>query len=385
MARAVERAIGAARRVAVMTSGGLDSSGLMVLATEWAQRTGGTVFAASIESEAPGDDRPHLRALESKLRCEVMRMEVEDAAPRVTSLLEGVDGAPFYCASTPAEVELMARARANGAECILTGVGGDELFDGDPRALASLARRGHVREALAMTRRLRGFPGPPPRSRIMRWVVRPLLAPFAPNWFRLRLARRRGLGAPPWAGPSLERMLGRRREARLLELERELEDGTALGDGVPPDLTRPEAVHHAWFRHQQEVASGIERRDPFLDRGLIAFTRTLPPDWLLFGGIRRGLFREAFRGSLPETLRLREDKAFCEPSIAKMIRAAGGLERFRPLSRETELAKLGIVAADRFAQAFDSFASSKIDEAPWRIWSFLATEAFLRRRVGRSW
>src|SRR5687767_12923942 len=130
LGQVVEKTIGDARRVAVMTSGGLDSSGVLVLAHEWARRTGGSVFAVSLESEAPGDDRPHLRALEAKLGCEVVRLEAEDAAARVMSLIHGVDGAPFNCPSAPAEVELMARARAHGADVVLTGAGGDDLFDG---------------------------------------------------------------------------------------------------------------------------------------------------------------------------------------------------------------------------------------------------------------
>jgi asparagine synthetase B (glutamine-hydrolysing) len=376
----VEKTLHGARRVAVLTGGGVDSSGLLVLALEWAKRTGGTAFAVGLDYDAPYSDQPHLRALEMTLDCEVVRVLPEEAAARVRSLMAGVDGAPLCSPWSIVEVELMARARAHGADCVLTGTGGDELFDGDPRALASLARRGRILSAMRISRRLRDFLWEEPRFPIASWVVRPLVVSLAPKWLRLARARR-APHVPPWAGPLLRDAIRDARARSASKLSDDLDRGRV-------ELGAEIAEHHrvalAWGRHQHEIAACIERRDPFLDRSLFALLHSLPPDWLLHGGIRRGLFREAFRAEMPDSVRMREGKAFVEPAYARAIKAAGGVAQFAQLARDTQLGAMGIVEPRRFEEAFNAFALDTEMEklVPWTVWNFLCLEAFVRARLG---
>ena len=373
--RALERSIGSARRIAVLAGGGLDSAGLLALATTWARRTGGTAFGVALDFAGDGDDRPHLAALQDQLGCEVVRVRPEDAAGRV-SLLGGVDAAPCTGPTAPMEIEMMSRARANGAEIVLMGVGGDELFDGNPRSLAALARSGRVGRAIHQARSLQGFDRP--RSPVATWVARPLVARCVPRALRMARARRTRALTPAWAGPRLAAYCASAHE-RGLEAA-----ATLMARGADPTTKSADVAYRhylAWGRHIEETASGIPRIDPYLDRTLIDEVDSLPADWLLHGGMRRGLFREAMRGLLPESLRMRQDKASFEPALVRFVTAAGGLESLRELARASRISKLELVDRRAFFAAFAAFTSAPGDGDAWTtVWPTLCVEAFLRER-----
>ena len=375
--QAVDVALSGVRRAAVLTGGGLDSAVLLGLAHAWAKRTGGTVFAVSLDFEGPGDDRPHLVALQRHLDCEVLRVKPEDAAPRIALLATGADGAPAHSSTMPMEVEMLVRAREHGAERVLTGAGGDELFGGAPHALADVARRGHPLRAVRLARSLRGFPRP--RSPAWSWVVRPLVGRWLPTPLRAWRGRRFAvLPALPWAGPVLRPYV---REKRRLagELNRRVPRTPSQRFAVLYDDAYQAVI--ASTRQMQEHASGVDCWYPYFDPDLMAAVASLEPEYLLFGGRWRGLLRAAAHDLLPESLRERMDKAHFEPAMRRWLDAAGGLESLRPLASARELASLGLVEPGPFAAAFDRFVASPEDGESWVcLWSALAVEAFLRGR-----
>jgi len=87
------------------------------------------------------------------------------------------------------------------------------------------------------------------------------------------------------------------------------------------------------------------------------------------------------RGRLPESLRLREDKASFEPALVRFVNAAGGFQSLRELATATHLADLGLVDRRAFGDAFGDFVAAPSDGAAWTtIWPALCVEAFLRAR-----
>jgi asparagine synthase (glutamine-hydrolysing) len=357
--RAIDRALYGVTRVGVLAGGGLDSAAVLALACRWAERTGGSAFAVALDYEAEGDDRPHLRALERHLGCEVVRVSPEQAAPRI-ALIDGVDAAPFPWPTGAFEVEMLAVARAHGAERCLSGAGGDELFNGNPSALSTYVRQGQLAEALGAARRLEGFDRP--RSRVLSWLVRPLLAPIQPASLHRWRARYRPASAPRWVGPAAHAFLRAR-------------------DAI--DRVAAHRDYVAWLRHQEIVASGCDLREPFFDADVVRAIGELPPAWLLHGNARRGLFREAMRGLLPESLRTRADKARFEPAVARFFEAAGGAARLRDLASLSRLVELGIVTPTHSASTFEAFAGAPCEAESWlALWPALAVEAFLRASQG---
>lgn len=378
---AVARCLEGSRCVAVMTGGGVDSSGLLGLAVDWAKRTGRTAFAVSLDFDGgAGDDRPYLRALEAFLGCDVLRVRPEDAAPHFASVRQGIDAAPFVWPGAAMELELFSRAKQAGADRILTGAGGDLLFDGSPFALARHLRKGRFGEAVIAARAMTGFYAMP-RSRVFSFAVRPLLARLVP--VRIRRARMlRRVLVPDWAGERLRRI--------MVEYHRaDVDDALRSRDTAERRLAAVEAApalaRDAWYQHQHETATGLVRFDPYLDASLVRFVARLSPELLVRGAVRRGLFRDAIRGLVPESLRMRLTKAGFEDGFTRSVAAAGGFEQFRDLARASALADAGFVEPREFMAAFHELASQPIDSWGWGdVWPALAVESFMRSRGGQA-
>lgn len=366
----VAHALHGVDRAAVLTGGGLDSSALLALAHRWGREHGVSVFGVALDFGGPGDDRPYLAALERHLDCEVLRVRPEEAAARIDLFLRGVDAAPFTWPSGGMEVEAFTRARAHGATVVLTGVGADELLDGDPRSLARAALRA-PRVAVESARRMRGFDRP--RRPAAQWLARPLVTALLPDRVRRWRARRATPPTPSWAGRAFVESM------RAGELARE----RAASEAAAPMWDPPHHEHLAWLRHQQESAGGIACRQPFLEAGLRELVARFDPAWLLHGAIRRGLFRAAVKDLLPVAIVEREDKAGFECGLLRFLAASGGVDALRPLASGRELAALGLVDSRRLLDAFAAFEHALGDGEHWgNVWPVLAVEAFLRARRG---
>jgi hypothetical protein len=187
---------------------------------------------------------------------------------------------------------------------------------------------------------------------------------------------------PAWAGPALRAYLVAAGDQAVARAR-----AVVAGHLSPFDAARsaPHREHLGWLRHQEEIASGLGRTDPFLDDALVSEIMALPPERLLLGGMRRGLFREAVRDLLPPSLVARSDKAAFEPAFLRFVTAIGGVEVLRPLATPVELSSLGIVEPAPFREAFEEFARAPLDASWGEVWPVLAVEAFLRHRGGRAW
>lgn len=376
--RTVADSLEGVSRVAVLTGGGVDSSALLALVLRHMRERGGTAFGVALDFAGPGDDRPYRASLAAHLGCEILTVAPEDAAGRFDAVERGVDAAPLTWPGATMEIEALARAREHGAEVVLTGVGADELFDGDPRALADVARAGHPIAAVRSARRLRGFDRP--RAPALHWVVRPLLAAALPRRWRLARARRAPTWAPAWAGPVLHVAADAQQERSLARALRHpggprRRYGTLVG--------APHRLHLAWLRHQEQVAAAIPRRDPFLTPSLARVVTAFPPALLLRGDVRRGLFREACRELLPRSIVERQDKASFEPAFARCFLASDGPRRMARYASLEALAELGLAQPSRFREPFARFASDPT--SGWEdVWPTLAVESFLRNRGAGS-
>lgn len=376
---AVERLLEGCRCVAVLTGGGLDSSLLLALACDWAKRTGHRAFGVALDFEGEGDDRPFLAELEGYLGCEIVRCLPEGGANRFDLFLQGVDAAPFTWCGGPMEVEAFARACDGGADVVLTGNGGDELFDGHPGSLADRVSSSGWLAAIHDAIDVEGFSRP--RFPAFEWILRPHLSRVVPTSLRrLRGARRRC--PPTWSGPVLQEFhqvwfAGRIEDAFI--------DRSDIYGRRRLFLGSPHREHLLWLRHQEEVASGAVIRGPYLDPILIQEVLRFPPDWLLRGNVRRGLFREASKGLIPENLRRRMSKAAFEPAFLRLFRAADGFRKLREYADARELSSLGIVSKDVFRTEADAFLSNpEVGGYGWTtVLPVLATEAFLRTHRAR--
>jgi asparagine synthase (glutamine-hydrolysing) len=374
---AVARSLEGKKRVAVMVSGGLDSS--CILGNAVANARGASqveVDAVTLSFASTGDDRPHLDKLCDELGIVPLRMCPEEARPRLISALTS-DGAPQTWPTSAWEIELMKRARERGAESVLTGVCGDQLFSGDPRVLARSALHGHWIDSVRQAIRFRTHWPSSSVERVGRYVVAPFFLSVAPGFRALR-RRRRAAQRWPWAGPRLRSFLTERyQRSAMVSSWREATCASRINSYLHGDF-----LEVADARSQAEVAAGIARWDPFLDDELFDRLGGFPLDCLVHGGGTRGLFRLALRGLVPESLRLRTDKSGFDEALTAMIGPAERSKLFE-LADMRELESLGFVDAQGFRSYFERIlAEGATTHRHWlTVWPALAVESFIRDRL----
>jgi asparagine synthase (glutamine-hydrolysing) len=373
---AVARAIGDARKVAIALSGGLDSSGVLAAAVVLA-RGGGPkeLHALTLDFADPGDDRPYVRALCDELGIVPVRVAPSSLGRWVRGAL-AIDGAPCIVPTASWVLDAMSRVREARADVLLTGDGGDFVFEGDLSAIAARAQGGEWLAAARSAMRLELPFVPRGPARVMDLVIRPMLRRRVPFALRARW-RARALGRRfPWVT----------RAARAWAA-RALRD--AMRTEVDPYGTRADAswleaggsarlLDYGDVRTQLEHAAGASWQSPYFDPELVDFVRRIPSDKLLHGGRSRGLYREAFRGLLPEGVRLRGTKSGVGEAVREIVRGSGGLEAFGDLLELRRLRALDLVDPSAVRASLDR--AMRGGAANWTaLWAPLAIEAFLER------
>lgn len=368
---AVKRAIGE-RRVALMLSGGLDSSCVLaaILETRGARATD---VQLTLDFDARHSDRPFIRALEAHYGISVIRVS-PSAAPTDDAFI--LDSIPSRHPTDPLDFAAARMARERGAELLVSGVGGDQLFGGyfAPATVMALRER-NLRGAWRALRAT--LPHPVSwRTRIRKtslWFVRPYVPPFL-----LDLRARRSVAAlPDWVGPRL-------RDERVLSLREYAARPAARTSQESFDelcMSPHESEYDAELRAQNDFAFGIPRVDPLYDEELVRFLRGVRQHTLFADASYRGLLRRAMRGLLPEVVRTRTTKSQFEPGLAESI----PLARYQSLLSFECLEKAGIVRPASFrrylAPLLTHPASDESGPLWLACWSALTTEAFLRARA----
>lgn len=375
--KAIQRAIDPMRRVGVLVSGGLDSSAVLARAVALSRGANrAEVEAITWSFAGPGDDRPYLKELCEDLRIVPVCIESTDVSPHVGKALVA-DSAPTQWATSAAIFLAQDIARQRGAEALLTGMGGDHIFNGDARVFAQEARFGHFWKAVGRSSRFSGDSYLKSAVRTARLLASPLAARCPA---RLRLMRRHFAARRwPWAGPRvrdavMELVVGSPEDRVWEETTNQLRFQR---------LIKREFLHAAETRGQTEVATGLMRIDPLLDDEVVSTVAGFPQRALLFGNRYRGLFRHAMCERLPERLRLRPGKGRFEPAIAEVV-CRSNLAELRSLATMQMSAQLGLVDPRRYYRQFDETLTKADGRALGALWPALTVEAFVRSQWGND-
>jgi asparagine synthase (glutamine-hydrolysing) len=374
--RAIQRAVEPRRRIAVLVSGGLDSSAVLARAVAIARGANrAEVDAVTWSFAGHGDDRPYLKELCEGLGIVPLRISTADALPRVVPELV-TDAAPYTSPTNAPFLLACEKARQRGAEAILTGIGGDEILGGDPRALAHHALNGNWGEAVRRWSQFYGESRAVSLVRMVKVMFSPALGSAFP--FSLRVARRQFAAYYwPWAGPRFRQV--------IREFIRRPHDASWNSPTGEPRLRWMASSHFlamAEGRGQCEARTGLMMIDPLLDDQLVSAVAGFPQDSLWFGNRERGLFRHAMRQRLPESLRLRPDKAAFDAEICQIVRSSD-LKALRALASMKMCGDLGLVEPRKYARQFE--IELERPQLGWSaIWPALTIEAFLRSEWGSA-
>lgn len=370
----VARATNGHDRIAVMVGGGVDSSG--VLAAAVAESRGASrrdVQAIALDFEGPGSDRPHLEALCRELGVIPIRKSPAEAAPFIAKTFV-LDGIPYPNLAGPWFAMMAEEARARGATILLNGENGDAALTGDPRFFSKHLAHGHPFSACARAYR---FTKPFPQGKVSNvrdYVFRPLVKRWVPTRLLEHRRRHARFATVGW--------LGEKARAGLDERQGSTFEMNESSEARYKHLVCPLAgTDYATMRMQLESSAGIPLAEIFCDDQLVRFVAGIDPLDLLYGDQERGLYRLALRGEIPESVRLRTDKAGYLPAIVETIEAAGGVKRFADLATMRIAAQRGLVRAEEFGKEFAKLiARPDLSIHKWgELWPAFSVEAFLRR------
>jgi asparagine synthase (glutamine-hydrolysing) len=347
-----------------ITSGGLDSSLVSVLAADAA--------AAPIDTFCVGfadprhDERPFAREVAAQIGSRHHEIEVTPAdIDRELDRLTWAHDEPLtHPNSIPMHLIFREAKEAQKVTVLLSGEGADEVFGGyDWYAVA------YRRERLQRVPMIRtvGRLVPGRRGAIVRKVLHPdyLLAAGATS--EPSAIRRIGVrGADPLAG---------RRSLWPASASSGV-DGMFVFDQrtyLPPLLQRQDRM---------SMAAGLEARVPFLDHLLAEWANALPARAKLVGGRRKHLLKAMAALWLPQGIIHRPKVGFAMP-IGEWLRA-GGLLAPRVAALRADGAFVGRFLRRQVLDQFISEHDARFADHTDLLWSLIALESWAATFLGGS-
>lgn len=281
-------------------SGGLDSSTIVCLMSQWRSSPGTVQTFSSCFDDARYDERPYIHSVVARTRA-----QGHEIFPDGAGLLRQLPAVlwhqeePVAGMSVLAQWEVMRAVRAAGVKVVLDGQGADEVLCGYPgfvgSRLADLLRTGCWPSAIDEWRAWRRVHGGLQPTAVA-GLVRGLLPYRAANWLRSRL-----MGHADWM------------EGRFF-------NAYCHDDGLDPSRERSVLAAHVartivqdlpallHYEDRNSMAFSVEARLPYLDHRLVEWLMRVPPELKLSQGMTKVVLRQAMAGVLPEDVRLRTDK-----------------------------------------------------------------------------
>lgn len=362
-----------------MLSGGLDSSALAGLAARHAEAplpTLSFVYGA----EKTYDETPYIEAANAAFGTQGHAIPVGDP-PKLGAMGPLIEEQMdlFLAPGLQKSRRIYAEARALGCDVLIDGHGGDEVISHGYGRLVELAGAWRFRALWREARgaaRVHGVPfaalyaghvaqyaGLARRNPLRRALLK-----FART--RTRRAAMSGWSEGPDSliAPDIAVQIdpaARYRPAPAFATPAEI----ARAEGIAHlrALTDPVMVQSFEVLHRSATAAGLLPRYPFFDARVVSLCLALPSDTKLKDGQSRWILRDAMRGLLPETIRLRADKAEFGEEVRRSVREfyeGQDASIFAPLGDYVDA-----VAAERLRVAVISGAQNDVAavRALWRL------------------
>lgn len=311
----LEQAVGSCLRsnhpVGAHVSGGLDSSGVAVLAARALRATGRALAAffswspPPLPGTAPSqDERARIAALaaQEEVPCYYVELTATDVTELLARDIRTEPTVPLFC-----EPVVQRMAQAQGIRVLLSGWGGDDVvtYTGDGH-WAALFRRGRWRQLWQAIHGHRQATGASARSLLTTQLLLPLLPGPLYRWHARRVIQHQ----LPTLAPPLHRHLVHNSAPLRIHPSVWANQRARLQHG---HLTQRLEAWAAPYAGQL-----FDYRYPLLDRRLLDFCLRLPPELYWQQGRRRYLFRYALRDLLPATICWHPSKA--DPAQAAMVK-----------------------------------------------------------------
>ena len=381
---AVARRVPSDGLAGVLMSGGLDSASVAAVATIQAPSRV-AAYSAVFPEHPDVDESALIEELRTELGLGGATAEVASGG-MLASALESIEdwGLPLLSWGDFWAVPLLRSAASQGVSVTLGGDGGDELFGARSYLLADRLRAGHPLQALALARELPGAGDRPARRDLARLFGDLAVAGALP--YRVhKLAQRHSsrAGAADWLRPRVVHDL----LASADPLAWKRMDGPRWWAAVAHTLTRG-IDEVGVFEHQRRRAAsgGLEARHPLFDLDLVELSLRLPPRATFDRYRNRPVLRAAMDGLLPDSVRLRPQKALFDSVLVDSLAGPDRAAVHALLSDPTAEIKAYVDQGGVERALLDSDA--QLREQPfqwmWQLWRLTTTECWLRAEAGRG-
>ncbi len=307
-------------RMAILMSGGLDSTSVAGLVGDIHRREPGAVPPTKIFSFVFGglscDESKYIHAALRRLPFPACQLSELERGPSLGQLFEDVqrDEAPALDEQSALQQRLLAELRAFGARVLLDGLGGDDLTT-DYQLCKDMLQGGRLLQFFRAAR-YESMLRVQPTWRVLAMALyeaSPGALKRVYRWVRGRPQRLDAVSPPDWLAPEA------RRFAAAMDPFREPSPqgfGSHSLETAWQMLNHPHVlwVNRWWVNHF--ASAGVRPCSPILDRRLFDFVFSVP---LRLRPVFRDrasfkfFFTRGLRQYLPEELQARPDKVYFEP------------------------------------------------------------------------
>jgi asparagine synthase (glutamine-hydrolysing) len=374
---ALDARLSGSPRIALLLSGGLDSSTLAALLAErpgvaWRSFTMGHARRDDDEREYAALVARHLGAPHTVVESRVAQPSDLRAAIDLTADLppppNGVHG-----------IQLRERVGAEGYHVALSGLGSDEWLTGSYLAYADQARSGSFLQlARAVWADRTRDESTRVRLQLAGWALCPPIVKHA-----VRRVLRRTL-VPPWIAAGFARRTALHDRLRATEIA--IPDFDRLSQRAAyGEVTAGSYVYLLEMQERAGAHAGVEERYPFHDRRLNEFSLALPESDLWGPGHSKAILRRAMAGRLPADVTGRHTSPNADLVLHDMLRALGGQAFFHRLA----IAEAGWVEPSYgcalWARTEEQAAAGRASSRDlWSLWAIAAMELWAQSSPGGS-
>jgi len=392
LGRAVRRNMISDVPVGILLSGGLDSSSVTACASELGNpvRTYSIVFRDSDQQqEAMPDDAAYARVVAKHFGTHHQEIYID---PDIAGLLPKILWHLDEPLADPAAINtylISGAAKGDGTTVLLSGMGGDEIFGGYRKYLATVLS-GYYRKIPEQIRRI-----------ILSPAIRSFQAAGKTRGYRwLRWAKRFEKNA---SQDHIECFIGNSSYYNLEELQELLQRDGVLGERlygidryleVFTDSFGTDEVNrmcyvdsklflsnlNLMYMDKATMAASVEGRPPLLDHELVEFAFRIPGNLKIHRFTQKYIFKKALEGYLPKEVIYRPKSPFGAP-LRSWTRGQL-LPMINDLYSESAVKRRGLFNYQSIRKMIDDNTSGREDYAH-RLWALLTLEIWFQQFMDR--
>lgn len=329
-------------------SGGMDSTSVTALAAQKMAQPGRKLLAVShlYSAESSCDERALIEQTAAHLGIRhQLLLPVKPFTQMPYALLyPPILDSPGTVLS-PRYIDELQQVRAQGAQVLLTGSGGDEMTWGHSLSYSQRLLRGELTAVSEVIRGSRELELP-----LLRTLFGLFVRPLAPD--AIRPMRHRWLNRRPWPDWIPADTAHRLQLQDVLYGEAERHFRNPALQARYSALVNSSTYHSVRSYEAVGKQVGVDVRHPFFDRRLAEFSFEIPDELWLQQRYPKWLLRKTMDGRLPDSVVWNRNKVVFDSFFALLIK--GQLGCVRAILSHPGLQSLGLVDNRKLLAAFDS-------------------------------